>query len=158
MISLYTELMSLQKAVNESVMDRIIRTETAITMLCNAGETLSDGLLIAIILKGLTDVFKPFSVHVTQSDEKLTFAKFKTKLRSYESMEKFGAASSAEDSVMKVKRRDNWSTKLTCYNCSQKGRKALECTSAPSERREPRQWCSSCKSSTHKDANCRRRR
>lgn len=157
-ISLYTELTSLQKGVNESVTDYIICAETAITALHNAGETLSDGLLTAMILKGLPDVFKPFSVPVTQSNEKLSFADFKTRLRSYESTEKFAAGSAAEDSVMKVKGRDNWSTKLTCFNCGQRGHKALECTSAPGERREPRQWCSSCKSSTHKDVNCRRRR
>ncbi|XP_077357483.1 uncharacterized protein LOC144032098 [Festucalex cinctus] len=156
-ISLYTELTSLQKGVNESVTDYIIRTETAITALRNAGETLSDSLLTAMVLKGLPDTFKPFSVHVTQSDEKITFAEFKTKLRSYESTEKFGASSSGEDSVMKVKGRDNWAAKITCFKCGQKGHKAAECAST-GERREKRQWCSLCKNATHKDAQCRRRK
>lgn len=155
-ISLYTELTSLQKGINESVTDYIIRAETAITALRNAGETLSDGLLTAMILKGLPDVFKPFSVHVTQSDEQLSFADFKTKLRSYESTEKF-ASSAGEDSVMKVKGRDNWSAKLTCFTCGLKGHKAAECASS-GERKEQRQWCSLCRSATHKDANCRRRK
>lgn len=157
-ISLYTELTSLQKAVNESVTDYVIRAETAITALRNAEETLSDGLLIAMVLKGLPDSFKPFSIHVTQSDETITFTEFKTKLRSYESTEKFSAACSEDDSVMKVKARDGWNMKLTCFNCGQKGQKAVECTSATSEHREQRQWCHLCKSSTHKDVNCRRRK
>lgn len=155
-INLYTELTSLQKAVNESVTDYIIRAETAITALRHAEETLSDGLLIAMTLKGLPDSFKPFSIHITQSDEKLTFAEFKTKLRSYESTEKFSSASSGDDSVMKVKGRLGCEGKLTCYNCGQKGHKAMGCP-ATGEHREQRQWCSFCKSSTHRDANCRRR-
>lgn len=34
----------------------------------------------------------------------------------------------------------------------------MECTSAMGEHREQRQWCSFCKSPTHKDVNCRRRK
>lgn len=88
-ITLYTELTSLQKYVNESVTENSIRTETAVTALRNAGETLSDGLLTAMILKGLPDAFKPFSVHITQSDETLIFTEFKMNLWSYVSTEKF---------------------------------------------------------------------
>ena len=153
-ISLYTELTSLQKTAGESITDYIIRAETAITALRNAEETLSDGLLIAMILKGLPESFKPFSIHITQSDDKMTFAEFKTKLRSYESTEKFNV-NSGDDSVMEIRGR-NKDVKLYCYTCGQRGHKSFECTAAAGQE-EQRQWCSFCKSSTHRDSNCRRR-
>lgn len=80
-ISLYTELTSLQKSDSESVTEYMIRAQTAITALRNAAETLSDRLLVAMVLKGLPEPSKPFVIHVTQHDETILFAEFKTKLR-----------------------------------------------------------------------------
>ena len=84
-ISLYTELTSLRKEQSEGVTDYIIRTEATVTALRNAGETLSDGLIIAMVLKGLPRTFNPFSVYVTHSSKELTFFEFKTtsKFRGY---------------------------------------------------------------------------
>lgn len=76
-INLYTDLTKLQKGSNESVTDFVIRAETIITVLRNAEEVMSDDLLIAMVLKGLPESFKPFAVHVTQSEEKLKFADFR---------------------------------------------------------------------------------
>ena len=80
----------------------MIRAETAITNLRNAGEILSDGLLVAMVLKGLPESFKPFAVHVTQRDETMSFAEFKTKLCSYDDTEKMHSAT-PEDNVMQVR-------------------------------------------------------
>ena len=51
-ISLYTELTTVKKTDNESVVDYVIRAETAATTLSNADEAVSDALLMAMVLKG----------------------------------------------------------------------------------------------------------
>lgn len=160
-ISLYTMLTSLQKANNESVTDYIIRAETAITALRNAGETLGDGLLVAMVLKGLPESFKPFSIHVAHTDDKITFAEFKTKLRSFEETEKVKTAESS-DNVMKTQGKTGrqpaktsargWikdDTEIVCFKCGNKGHRARAC--------RQKAWCSICRNDTHKDATCRRK-
>ena len=79
-ISLYTELTSLHKSSSESVTDYVIKAETAATALRNAEETISDGLLIAMVLKGLPAEYKPFVVVITQSEKQMSFTEFKVAL------------------------------------------------------------------------------
>jgi len=61
-ISLYTELTSLIKHPNESVTDYVITVETASAALNSVGENVSDSLLIAMVLRGLPESFKPFVI------------------------------------------------------------------------------------------------
>lgn len=95
----------------------------------NAGETLNDGLLKAMILKGLPESFKPFAIHITQSDETMSLAKFKTKLISYRDTEKIHITAT-NDNVMKARvqpavrpRADaiNWAAEvnadIVCFKC-----------------------------------------
>lgn len=94
-------LTSFQKTSSERVTDYIIRAETAITALRNAGEMLGDGLLIAMVLKGLPEGFRPFAKHVGYTEKNIMFAEFKTKLRSFEDTEKLSTAESS-NSVIKA--------------------------------------------------------
>lgn len=162
-ISLYTTLTSLQKSNDESVMDYIIRAETAITALRSAGETLGDGLLVAMALKGLPESFKPFAIHVAHTYDNITFADFKTKLRSFEETENIRATGSNDDSVMKTQGRTGRrppkassahrptkdDSEMVCFKCGTKGHRARAC--------RQKTWCSVCKSDTHRDATCRRK-
>ena len=65
-IFLYTELTTLKKTENESIVDYVIRAETAATALRNADEAVSDALLIAMVLEGLPSNYKTFSAIVAQ--------------------------------------------------------------------------------------------
>ena len=55
-ISTYTELTSLKLVNEESVTDYIIRAEKISIFFQNAGEVISDSLLVAMIMKGLFSV------------------------------------------------------------------------------------------------------
>lgn len=71
-------------ADSEEVADYLARVEKIMAALKRAKGNLSDTLLVAMVLKGLTDEYNPFSVHVTQTREALTFTEFKSRLRSFE--------------------------------------------------------------------------
>ena len=87
-IALYTELTSLTKTPEQDVTDYIIKAETAATALKTAGETISDSLLIAMILKGLPQEYKTFSTVISQREKTMKFPEFKSALRSFEENEK----------------------------------------------------------------------
>ena len=144
-ISLYTTLTSLQKQEEEDLTGYIIRSETATTALKNAGEIISDGLLIAMILKGLPSTYKPFVVFTTQSSKVQTFQEFKVAIRNFEENEK-ATLSNQFDSILKINLRNptyrNYSMRednrnypmreenfkrITCFTCGKQGHKSSDC-------------------------------
>lgn len=113
-----------------------------------------------MILKGLPKSFKPFIIHVTQSEETTTFTDFKCKLRSYEETEKM-RETAAQDYVMKARAqssqkaqvymsdRRSEGTNLICFGCGQRGHKSKTCYC--------KKWWNFCQSSTHCEKMCRRK-
>ena len=157
-LNMYTSLTTIQMADNETVTDYMIRAENIISSLKDAGENMSDGLLIATILNGLPDSFKPLAVHVTQNEDSVTFSDFKRRLRVYEESEKMRTTGST-DSVMKTSskqsrqgtkthKKDGEAT-ISCYKCGQKGHMRSKCSQ--------KVWCSFCKSNTHAEPLCRKK-
>lgn len=160
-LNLYTSLTTIQMADNETVTDYMIRAENIIAALRDAGENMSDGLLVATILNGLPDSFRPLAVHVTQNEDDVTFKDFKRRLRVYEESEKMRTTGSM-DSVMKTNTRQSRQgtkthrkngeatlTSVTCYKCGEKGHIRSKCTQ--------KVWCSHCKSNTHTESLCRKK-
>ena len=103
LIALWTELTSLDKLSTESITDYILKAEKAATSLKNAGQTVSDPLLIAMMMKGLPDQYQPFCV-VTTQNEVTDMAKFKVNLRSFEETERARSGGGENDDlVMKMR-------------------------------------------------------
>ena len=98
-------------ADNESVTDYHMRAENIIMALREAGETMSDGLTVAMILGGLPETFKPLAVHVTQNEDNVTLADFKRRLQFYEEAEKMNTAESTVNVMKTHVRQDRGPTK-----------------------------------------------
>ena len=160
-ISLYTELTSLKMINTEGATEYMIRAETASASLKSAGETISDSLLIAMIIKGLPEDYKTFCTVVTQRKEPMSFSEFKIALRSCEETEKCQVLNKNkdDDSVMFIKQgQDEKKYVLKCYDCKQVGHKASECRNKKNKSRyKSKRWCEHCKSSTHDTSYCRYR-
>ena len=69
-ISLYTVLTFLRRLESESITDYMIRAENISNALKEAGEVISNRLMIAMVLKGLHPNFKPFTTVITKKKKK----------------------------------------------------------------------------------------
>jgi transposase InsO family protein len=146
-ISLYQELTSM-KLDDTCITDYIIHAETAANALKAAGETISDALLVAMALKGLSEEYKTFVTVITQRDKAMTFAEFKVALRNFEETEK-SIRNKPVDTVMGMKPRFNGK----CFECGTPGHMAVDCRK---KQNKPRRWCEKCKSPTHDTVKCRK--
>lgn len=146
-ITLYTELTSLKMERNENVTDFIIRAETLASQLRDTGEIISDSLLVAMVMKALPEVFKPFVAVINQKDDDLTFSAFKILIRNYEDTEKIQSSSSRSSSVMMMN-STNPSYQRNTNSSHQRNANSSYQRSANSK------WCPTCKSKSHDPAEC----
>ena len=163
---MYTQLTSQKKNANESITDYILRAESAANALRNAKEIVSDGLLVAMVVKGLPDEFKPFIAVINQAEDIVQdFQKFKLALRNFEDAEQARTKSHSKstgrnNSIMKA--QDYYHHKyqpnpnITCYNCGISGHKSSECSKPKAN--HAKKWCSHYRSPTHTDKNCRKQK
>ena len=174
-ISLYTKLTSLQKKNTETVTEYIINAETTATALKSVSEIVSeivsDGLLIAMVIKGLQSSYNPFVVVTTQNEKVLTFSQFKVALRSYEENEKSKPIPNSEvesmsNSIMKLnigRNNNNITRNINCYSCGVAGHRSFECNKAKgycnnnNNNNNNNKWCNNCRWSSHTDRTCRRK-
>lgn len=159
-VTLYTTMTALKKADNETVTEYIIRAEQIITALRSAGEAPSEGLMMAMVMRGLPEKYKPFTLMVTHGDAELTLGQFKAKLRNFEASEDSAPATDETgERVLKaqttpkkkpakrfIRDGDGERNGLVCWRCGEKGHRKDDCTK--------KVWCSFCKSKGHTDKAC----
>ncbi|XP_066986822.1 uncharacterized protein [Macrobrachium rosenbergii] len=119
--------------------DGLFSSEAAATSLKSAGETISNSLLIAMVLKGLPEECTPFNTVVMQKDSEPTFLEFKSLLRSYEESLRSREAhrpNVKSENVLKVNYKKNpdfqyggsaSGSSIRCYSCGKPGHKSFEC-------------------------------
>ena len=175
LLALYTDLMLSTKSDSETLTDYVLRAEKLATAIKGTGETLSDNLLIAVVLKGLPEEFIPFTVHTTQS-EQVDYATFKTKLRNYEETER---ARAAEKSAALYNRHTHSNNNrnggggrkgnggrdqqqvlqppppksVVCTSCGAPGHKSTYCEL----RKQGQLYCGVCKNRSHSESCCRKK-
>ncbi len=149
-ITLYTELTSLKKQENETIVDYVIRAERSATALREADEVISDALLIAMVLKGLPSEYNTFATVVVQREKQMNFAEFKSALRSHEESAKTQSVKTVDtgDNIMVTKQKFDGN----CFKCGRKGHKSSECWS------KSEKWCNNCKNKSHETKNCRKKK
>ena len=140
----------------ETTTDYIIRAETAATSLKAAGEVISDGLLVAMTLKGLPTSYKTFATIVMQKEPPMAFSVFKVALRNHEENERCcnNGDGGNTDGVMLTTNGTNKPNKFQgkCFKCGRKGHRSSDCYS----KKVADKWCQRCKNNSHNTKDCRK--
>ena len=153
-LALYEQLTTVSMMPNENVTDYLIRAEKAANGLRAAGENITDNLVIAMILKGLTDFYKPFVVVHTQLDKYKTLVEFKAALVNYTDTESARApmtqsnALSSASQTVEATQKQTHANKTQCLYCGKSNHKSKDC------RVKNRLTCNFCKKQGHIEKMC----
>ena len=132
-LSLYDELTTLKMASDEDTTDYLIRAERAATGLRLAGETITDTLIIAMILKGLPEFFKLFIVVHTQLDKYETLSEFKAALNTHANTEAIRSSEQSTAMISKSQESRRGAPNcqkvgtIQCLSCGKSGHKSKDC-------------------------------
>ena len=127
-LTLYEELTTLRMTEEEDITDCVIRAERATTGLRSVGETISDALVIAMLLKELPEAYKPFVVVHTQLDKYKTLVEFKAALTNYANTKAVRTPSQA--SALTALKQSTCPQSLQqgqCLSCGTNGHRSREC-------------------------------
>ena len=148
-ISLYTELTSLRMCDEEDITDYLIRAENIFTDLKSTGETLSENLLTAMILKGLPTSYETFVVVQTQADSLKSLSELKSSLITFTNS-KMMRSSSSQETVMRASHTNRGP--LQCFSCGKSNHRSKDCRS------KANLTCSYCKAKGHVEGVCFKRK
>ncbi|GAB1597271.1 hypothetical protein Ahia01_000003500 [Argonauta hians] len=158
-ITLYTQLTSMVKNSDETITDYVIRAESIHASLINTGEVVSDGLLTAMVIKGLPREYQAFTTVITQREKPITFQQFKVALRNYEDTEQLQCPANPTEIVTRVMSAKAYpeitsKSQRWCQKCKRNGHDTAFCRRNKTGGRN--KWCQICRTHTHNTKFCRK--
>ena len=115
-LTLYTNLCNLQMGT-KSLTEYVSKAERLSTNLKSCNETVSDSMLIAMVMRGLPESYSSFIVVITQSSKEYTFLEFKAAIHNFNKNMKSrnDVSLDRKDNVMQSK--EHYKKEIKCFGC-----------------------------------------
>jgi hypothetical protein len=131
---------------DESLTEFLIRAESVAAGLRAAGETVSDSLIISMIMKGLPDRYSTFCTLILHSEREYTLAEFKTSIANHDSAK---TPSSDSSTAMAVGRKSKGKSK---------GKQKTSDKPTQGQGSGDKRFCNYCKRPGHIEEKCFKKR